>query len=170
MSGEAFRPWPETGATATPRPFSGTTNSGGNVRDNAQVRPSLCRSKSHRRWQVEQVKTKLAAWLAPSGLSFNEDKTRIVHLTEGFDFLTFSKFRGERWVFGDRVSGAYLPKPSWTEIVRHTLVKGGASPDDPDLTRYWAERRRKVKPPLDSYTVRLLSKQDGRCPCAGTIC
>jgi hypothetical protein len=26
-------------------------------------------------------------------------------------------------VFGDRVTGAYLPKPARTEIVRHTLVK-----------------------------------------------
>jgi RNA-directed DNA polymerase len=221
----------------------------------------------HTRQQAEQVKAKLAAWLAPRGLAFNEAKTRIVHLTEGFDFLAFNlrryrngkllitpsktavkefrkrlarefhtlrganiaavltritpitrgwvayyrtvvsskvfdtlsnylwkltykwacwthsnrpkrwivqryygrfnKFRGDRWVFGDRVSGAYLPKPSWTEIVRHTLVKGGASPDDPDLTRYWANRRRKVKPPLDSYTVRLLSKQDGQCPRCG---
>lgn len=51
--------------------------------------------------------------------------------------------------------------------MRHTLVKGRASPDDPDLTQYWAEHRRKVKPPLDSYTVRLLTKQDGRCPLCG---
>src|SRR5258706_712420 len=79
----------------------------------------------------------------------------------------FNKFRNDRWVFGDRDPGAYLPKPAWTDIVRHTLVKGGASPDDPDLTRYWAQRRRKVKPPLDSYTVRLLSKQDGRCTLCG---
>jgi len=54
--------------------------------------------------------------------------------------------------------------------VRHTLVKGRASPDDPDLTRYWAQRRRTVKPPLDSYTVRLLSRQDRRCTLRGTTC
>jgi hypothetical protein len=72
-----------------------------------------------------------------------------------------------RWVFGDRDTGAYLPNPAWTDIVRHTLVKGRASVDDPDLTRYWAQRRRRVKPPLDSYTVRLLSKQDGRCTLCG---
>ena len=69
--------------------------------------------------------------------------------------------------FGDRDTGAYLPKPAWTDIARHTLVKGGASPDDPDLAEYWAQRRRKVKPPLDPYTVRLLSKQDGRCTLCG---
>ena len=51
--------------------------------------------------------------------------------------------------------------------MRHTLVKGGASPDDPALAGYWAQRRQKVKPPLDSYTVRLLSRQDGRCTMCG---
>jgi len=222
----------------------------------------------HTRQQAEQVKAKLAAWLAPRGLAFNEAKTRIVRLDdEGFQFLgfhlrryrngkllikpsvpaitrfrkrlakefralrganvaavlakinpivrgwiayyrtvvssrvftvltdylwkltykwacwshsnkpkhwivqryygKFNKFRNDRWVFGDRDTGAYLPKPAWTDITRHTLVKGGASPDDPDLATYWAQRRRKVKPPLDSYTVRLLSKQDGRCTLCG---
>src|SRR3954467_3756800 len=43
----------------------------------------------HSRKQAEQVKQRLAAWLAPRGLTFNEDKTRIVHLTDGFDFLGF---------------------------------------------------------------------------------
>ena len=79
----------------------------------------------------------------------------------------FKKFRNDRWVFGDKDTGAYLPKPAWTDIVRHTLVKGGASPDDPALAGYWAQRRRKVRPPLDSYTVRLLSRQDGRCSLCG---
>jgi RNA-directed DNA polymerase len=40
--------------------------------------------------EAEQVKLKLAAWLEPRGLRFNEDKTRIVHLDEGFDFLGFN--------------------------------------------------------------------------------
>ncbi len=198
----------------------------------------------HSRQQAEQVKARLAAWLAPRGLAFNEAKTRIVRLDEeGFEFLgvhlrrypigklfikpsapaikrfrkrlasefralrganvakvlakinpivrgwvayyrpvvssrvfaaltnylwklaykwacwshpnkpkrwivqryfgKFNKFRNDRWVFGDRDTGAYLPKPAWTNITRHTLVKGGASPDDPDLAAYWARRRRK---------------------------
>ena len=217
----------------------------------------------HSRQQATQVKARLAGWLAPRGLAFNEDKTSIVHLTEGFDYLgfnvrryrngkllikpsvpavrrlkrrlaaelralrgsnvtavlaklvpimrgwaayyrtvvsskvfrsldhyvwkllykwakhshgnktgswivdryfaKFNKFRNDRWVFGDRDSGAYLPRLSWTPIVRHTMVKGGASPDDPSLARYWATRRRKVTPPLDTYTLRLLTRQDARC-------
>jgi RNA-directed DNA polymerase len=44
----------------------------------------------HSRQEAEQVKAKFALWLAPRGLSFNEDKTRIVHLDDGFDFLGFT--------------------------------------------------------------------------------
>ena len=221
----------------------------------------------HSRQQAEQVKARLAGWLEPRGLAFNEAKTRIVSLLEGYDFLGFNlrrypngkllikpsvaaikrfrerlakefralrgsnvaavlakivpivrgwvayyrtvvsakvfsaltdylwkltykwacwnhpnkpkrwivdryfrkfeKFRNDRWVFGDKDTGAYLPKPAWTDIVRHTPVKGRASPDDPALADYWARRRLKVKPPLDSYTVRLLSRQEGRCSLCG---
>jgi RNA-directed DNA polymerase len=68
-------------------------------------------------------------------------------------------------VFGDRDSGAYLLKFSWTKIVRHQLVTGEASPDDPALAAYWAERRRKGPPlPVDKTTLRLLQAQQGRCP------
>jgi RNA-directed DNA polymerase len=221
----------------------------------------------HTRQQAEDIKARLAGWLACRGLSLNEDKTRIVHLTEGFDFLGFSirrypsgkllikpskaairrhrerlatemrrlrgsnamaviatinpiirgwtayyrgvvssktfaslenymwqltykwakrahlnkpkkwivrryfgryhKSRSDRWVFGDRDSGAHLVKHSWTEIVRHVMVAGGASPDDPALAEYWAARRQHVKPPLDSYNLRLLDRQRGRCPLCG---
>jgi RNA-directed DNA polymerase len=242
----------------------------GDVRDG---RPALTRYADdlvvccHSRQQAEQVQARLAGWLEPRGLAFNEAKTRIVPLSEGFDFLGFNlrrypngkllikpgvmaikrfrnrlakdvralrganvaavlakivpitrgwvayyrtvvssrvfraldnylwkltykwacwshsskpkgwivgryfrkfeKFRNDRWVFGDKDTGAYLPRLAWTDIVRHTLVKGGASPDDPALAGYWAQRRQKVKPPLDSYTVRLLSRQDGRCSLCG---
>lgn len=218
----------------------------------------------HTQWQAEQVKARLAEWLEPRGLAFNEDKTRIVHVGEsGFDFLgfnvrryhgkllikpskaavrrirerlrtetralrgsnaraviatltpvikgwaayyrgvvskrtfsalddylwaltykwatyshptkskwwvsaryfgKFNKFRNNRWVFGDAASGAHLPRFSWTDIVRHTLVKGRASPDDPALAEYWEQRRRRIKPPVDGYTRRLLIEQHGRCP------
>jgi RNA-directed DNA polymerase len=43
----------------------------------------------HSRHQAEQVKTRLAQWLTPRGLAFNEDKTRIVALDDGLDFLGF---------------------------------------------------------------------------------
>jgi RNA-directed DNA polymerase len=226
----------------------------------------------HTREQAEKVKADLADWLKPRGLAFNEDKTRVVHVKDGFSFLgfdirrqidrqgiakllikpskesvkrlrkrlaadvrsmhganaaavvfrlnpvvrgwsayyrsvvsgrvftgldhyvwhityrwarrshpnksrswvatryfgLFNKSRRDRWVFGDRVSGAYLTKFSWTKIVRHVPVRGRASPDDPALDVYWADRRRKRKtPPVDQHTARLLRAQGGRCPSCG---
>ena len=221
----------------------------------------------HTRERAEQIKARLAEWLTPRGLSFNEDKTRIVYLAEdGFDFLGFNvrryrskllikpskaairrvrerlavemrrlrgsnadaviatlnpiirgwaayyrgavsskvfhtldyqmwkltykwatwrhnnkpkpwivdryfgkhnKFRNDQWVFGNPDNNTYLVKFSWTDIVRHVMVTGAASPDDPALTDYWAKRRHKVKPPLDNYTLRLLPRQEARCPLCG---
>jgi RNA-directed DNA polymerase len=220
----------------------------------------------HSREQAEQVQARLAAWLGPRGLVFNQDKTRVVRLDDGVDFLGFSvrRYRGkllikpgkaavkrikarltaemkalrghnaqmvlirlnpvirgwsayyrhcvsskvfdalddhvwkltykwanwthphkgkrwivrkyfgrfvhtrrDRWVFGDRDSGAYLLKFAWTKITRHTLVKGWASPDDPALASYWAARRRRGTPPLDPPRLRLLQRQRGRCPLCG---
>jgi len=56
-------------------------------------------------------------------------------------FGRFNKARNNNWVFGDRETGAYMLKFSWTKIVRHAQVKHGASPDDPDLAKYWQARR-----------------------------
>ena len=222
----------------------------------------------HSREQAEQVQARLAAWLGPRGLVFNQDKTRVVRLDDGVDFLGFSvrRYRGkllikpgkaavkrikarltaemkalrghnarmvlirlnpvirgwsayyrhcvsskvfdalddhvwkltykwanwthphkgkrwivrkyfgrfvhtrrDRWVFGDRDSGAYLLKFAWTKITRHTLVKGWASPDDPALASYWAARRRRGTPPLDPPRLRLLQRQRGRCPLCGQL-
>ena len=216
----------------------------------------------HTRQQAERVKARMAGWLAPRGLSFNEAKTRIVTLEDSFDFLGFtvrrhagklitrpskaavkrvstawpprcapcaaatrrpssrrstrscrgwrtttgerrrpgpsrpwtatwaltykwachshankpkpwivSRYYGrfnpasqDRWVFGNRDNGAYLPRLGWTKIVRHSLVVGAASPDDPALTGYWAQRRGKNAPLLDRSVLILLARQKGRCP------
>ena len=73
--------------------------------------------------------------------------------------------RQDRWVFGDRASGAYLLKFAWTKIVRHQMVKDIASPDDPSLAQYWTTRRRRGPPvPLNATDLRLLKVQDGCCP------
>jgi RNA-directed DNA polymerase len=223
---------------------------------------ALCHSQD----QARQVQARLAEWLAPRGLTFNLEKTTIVSLDDGFDFLgfnvrryrqkllikpskaaikrirsrlsvemrrlrgsnapavlakispivrgwaayyrgvvsseifgsldhhlwkltykwakyshknkpkswithqyfgRFNPARNDRWVFGDRASGAYLPKFAWTKIVRHQLVPGAASPDDPALASYWANRRRKNPPPLGHSTLRLLKTQGGCCPLCG---
>jgi len=59
---------------------------------------------------------------------------------------------------------AYLHKFSWTSIVRHQIVDGTASPDDPALVDYWTKRRRKTPLPIDKTSRWLLKAQDGRCP------
>ena len=73
----------------------------------------------------------------------NKPKSWIV----GQYFGKFNTFRNDRWVFGDRDSGACLVKFSWTNIERHVLVTGAASPDDSALASYWARRRKKTRPP-----------------------
>jgi hypothetical protein len=92
------------------------------------------------------------------------------HWVVGRYFGAFNKFRNDRWVFGDRDSGGHLVKFAWTSINRHVMVKGAASTDDPALADYWASRRRRSKPPLDSYTLGLLTRQDGHCPLCGATC
>jgi RNA-directed DNA polymerase len=67
-------------------------------------------------------------------------------------------------VFGDRDTGRYLVNFSWTPIVRHVMVKGQASIDDPALADYWARPRRRSPPPLGSFLLKLLRQQQGRCP------
>ncbi|MFI6505840.1 group II intron reverse transcriptase/maturase [Nonomuraea typhae] len=85
-------------------------------------------------------------------------------------FGRFNQARGDKWVFGSRETGFHLRKFSWTTIVRHRLVSGWASPDDPSLASYWADRRNRSSLWLDSATRRLLYRQQGRCPlCQGLL-
>jgi len=84
-------------------------------------------------------------------------------------FGEFNASRQDRWVFGDRASGRYLTKFAWTPIVRHRMVPGTASVDDPALDDFWALRRRRSRPPLAATALRLLQSQDGRCPQCGIL-
>ena len=68
---------------------------------------ACCRSRQ----QAGQVKARLAGWLAQRGLSLNEDKTRIVCLTQGFDFLG--------WNIRRYRNGKLLIKPSQAAVRRH---------------------------------------------------
>jgi RNA-directed DNA polymerase len=47
---------------------------------------ALCDSEE----QAVEVKDRLAKWLEPRGLRFNEEKTWVVHMVDGFDFLGFT--------------------------------------------------------------------------------
>lgn len=83
-------------------------------------------------------------------------------------FGQFNPARRTRWVFGDRETGAYLTKFAWTSIVRHQMVPGTSSPDDPARASYWATRRHKGPPlPIGRPDLRLLQAQRGRCPLCG---
>jgi RNA-directed DNA polymerase len=85
-------------------------------------------------------------------------------------FGRFNRSRNDRWIFGDKDTGAYLPKFAWTKIVRHVMVTGSASPDDPELARYWADRRgRKHNGPLSVLLLARLKAQRGRCPLCQTM-
>ena len=85
-------------------------------------------------------------------------------------FGLFNPHRRNRWVFGDRETGAYLHQYAWTKIVRHAPVPGRHSPYDPALARYWADRRRKQKPPqLAPSWQTALRDQRGLCPLCGEL-
>jgi RNA-directed DNA polymerase len=221
----------------------------------------------HSKQQAFDVKAQLAMWLAPRGLAFNESKTQVVTLEDGFDFLgfnvrsyggkllrkpskaavngirkrlaaevlslrgtnaqavikrlnpiirgwaayyrtvvssktfamldhylwkltykwatsshankpkawifhryygKFNRSRQDRWVFGDRDSGAYLHRFAWTGIHRHQIVRYRASPDDPALNDYWNRRRAKAPLPINNTTRRLYEAQNGKCPICKT--
>ena len=63
----------------------------------------------HSQQQAEQAWHRLGEWLAPRGLAFNQDKTHIVHIDEGFDFLG---------VNCRRYGGKLLIKPSPAAVRR----------------------------------------------------
>jgi RNA-directed DNA polymerase len=64
----------------------------------------------HSRDQADQVKARLSTWLAPRGLVFNEDKTRVTPLTQGCDFLGFGVRRYR--------NGKLIIKPSHAAVKR----------------------------------------------------
>ena len=68
---------------------------------------ACCFTQEH----AEGVRERLKGWLAERGLSLNEGKTRIVHLTQGFDFLgwNFRRYQGSK----------LLIKPSAAAIRKH---------------------------------------------------
>jgi len=85
-------------------------------------------------------------------------------------FGAFNPTRRNRWIFGDRDSGAYLHQYAWTKIVRHGPVPGRYSPDNPALAQYWADRRRNAGPRnWPSPGKRHLRIQQGLCPLCGEL-
>ena len=76
--------------------------------------------------------------------------------------------RKDNWVFGDKESGSYMQKFSWTKIVRHALVSKRASPDDPSLKDYWSKRNKtRQKSETAKWNAKqeqVAYKQEYKCP------
>jgi RNA-directed DNA polymerase len=75
--------------------------------------------------------------------------------------------RADHWVFGDKQTGAYLLKFSWFKIERHIIVRGKASPDDPQLREYWATRQQQGVKNTPPRVQRLARKQNYVCRLCG---
>lgn len=70
----------------------------------------------------------------------------------------------DHWVFGNKQTGGYLLKYSWFPIERHVLVRGTASPDDPMLQDYFAERtNRSTEAHFPPRLARIARRTKGRC-------
>jgi RNA-directed DNA polymerase len=70
-------------------------------------------------------------------------------------------------VFGDKQTGRHLLKFGWTNIRRHTLVKGTASPDDPSLRAYWEDRQRRRSSTLTRSYQKVARRQGHICDQCG---
>jgi len=75
----------------------------------------------------------------------------------------FQLDRLDSWTFGDKQTGGYLLKFDWFPIERHVLVKGTASPDDPNLSDYWKQRQAKSVKDLTISKQKIAKRQEGRC-------
>jgi RNA-directed DNA polymerase len=75
--------------------------------------------------------------------------------------------RSDHWVFGNKTVGAYLLKFKWFKIERHVIVRGTASPDDPALRAYWAERSRTQARGLTPSKQIIAARQQHVCPECG---
>jgi RNA-directed DNA polymerase len=74
----------------------------------------------------------------------------------------------DRWVFGNKQTGAYMLKFAWFKIERHILVKGKSSPDDPKLRDYWIKRQEaKTKSELIKSRQKIAQRQQYICPVCG---
>jgi RNA-directed DNA polymerase len=77
----------------------------------------------------------------------------------------------DKWVFGDKETGAHMLKFSWFRIQRHTMVSKKHSPDDPTLREYWEKRQRKrnatESEKMNRTRQKVAKKQDYKCPVCG---
>lgn len=76
--------------------------------------------------------------------------------------------RNDQWIFGDKAGSSYLLKFVWFKIERHVLVRGRASPDDPQLRDYWQKRQKSKASDLKPSQQKLARNQNYLCPLCQT--
>ena len=96
----------------------------------------------HTRQDALEIKARLAGWLAPRGLAFNEDKTRVVRLDEGFDFLGFNvrRYGSKPLIRPSKAAVRRIRERLRAELrsLRGSNARGGdqtAEPDHPGMGR-----------------------------------
>jgi RNA-directed DNA polymerase len=72
-----------------------------------------------------------------------------------------------QWVFGDKQNGYRLLRYTTFKIVRHVMVVGTHSPDDPKLRAYWLSRQQQKTRDLKGSLGILARRQKGYCPVCG---
>lgn len=92
------------------------------------------------RANAEALRTEVADVLAPLGLRLSEEKTRVVRLDEGFDFLGFTVRRRRQRGIGRRHICAYSSKKALCALrtaVRRLTTRSSATPPW-SITTVWA--------------------------------
>lgn len=76
--------------------------------------------------------------------------------------------RNDKWVFGDKTTGAFVLKLSWVKIVRHVMVKSDDSPYNPNTRDYWVKRKKHNQQQWWDKRRQDVAKQQGHeCPICG---
>lgn len=86
-----------------------------------------------------------------------------VHWQRQRYFGRFNLDRLDIWTFGDKQTGGYLLKFDWFPIEWHVLVRGRASPDNPELKEYWKKRQEAQAKDLTLSKQKLSKRQKGQC-------
>lgn len=78
-------------------------------------------------------------------------------------------YPGSQWSFVDKDTGMVLYRIGYTRIQRHVLIRGDASPDNPDDKDYF-EQRNKQSNQVGDYpkaAQRIIQRQSAKCPHCG---
>jgi RNA-directed DNA polymerase len=108
---------------------------------------------------------KLDSWMVHKALHYTKrmHPKKSVRWQRQRYFGHFNLDRLDSWTFGDKHTGGYALKFEWFPIERHILVKGRASPDDPQLKEYWMKRQEGQAKDLTISKQKLSKRQKGRC-------